>query len=93
MGKVNSIVIDDVKHCAICGSNKVEIHHCLHGWADRKLADKYGLVVGLCHEHHRELHDSPSRAMDKFFQAKAQKAFEFKYSHEEFMKIFGRNYL
>lgn len=41
-----------MEHCKLCGSPYVEIHHCLHGTANRKKADKYNLVIPLCHEHH-----------------------------------------
>ena len=51
MRKKKSIIVDDMEHCKLCGSPYVEIHHCLHGTANRKKADKYNLVIPLCHDH------------------------------------------
>ena len=39
MRKKKSIIVDDMEHCKLCGSPYVEIHHCLHGTANRKKAD------------------------------------------------------
>ena len=51
---MRSIIVDDLKHCVICGAVKdIEMHHCIHGTSGRKLATKYHLLVGLCPEHHR----------------------------------------
>ena len=88
-----SILTNDLGHCIICGSPRVEIHH-IFGGANRQNSERYGLFVPLCHRHHtgedgvhfdadlmRELHQ------------RGQLAFECMSSHEEFMRIFGRNYL
>lgn len=41
------------KKCFFCGNTQnLEEHHCLHGTANRKKADKYGLTVWLCNYHH-----------------------------------------
>jgi hemerythrin superfamily protein len=50
----NSIIIkpEYMKICAICAKPFVEYHHCVHGTANRKLADREGLIVPLCPEHH-----------------------------------------
>ena len=37
---------------------ETEKHHIFHGTANRSLADKDGLYVYLCPEHHREGHDA-----------------------------------
>ena len=39
-------------YCAICGKPCVEIHHCIHGTANRAISDREGLVVPLCPAHH-----------------------------------------
>lgn len=92
MGKVTSVVTDDLKHCYECGtSNNIEIHHCLHGYANRKWADKYHLVVALCHRCHMHLHENPQ--MDRQYQMKGQQAFEKAYPNLNFREIFGKNLL
>lgn len=46
------------KVCYLCGKEgTVEAHHCLHGTASRRLAEQDGLIVNLCPECHRNLHD------------------------------------
>lgn len=93
----NSIITDDFEHCYLChrylGSGG-EVHHVLNG-ADRKNSEKYGLTVKLCHFCHNEpphgVHFDP--IVRNALKREAQKIFEDKYSHEDFMRIFGRNYL
>ena len=81
---------DDSEKCFICRRYGPEhVHHCLHG-CYRKLADKYGLKVHLCVSCHMLLHDKGR--YDRELEAIAQEAFEEKYSHEEFMKLFGKNW-
>lgn len=45
-------IIQDEKYCYVCRSPYVEEHHVFYGTANRKLSEKYGLKVWLCHEHH-----------------------------------------
>ena len=79
--------------CLICGSPYTEEHHALHGTANRKKADKHGLIVYLCHKHHMELHDRDNE-LDRFLQARAQAYFEENIgSRAEFIKEFGKSYL
>jgi hypothetical protein len=72
---------------------ELETHHILGG-PNRKWSEHYGLTVTLCREHHtgkngaqynRELGDSLKRL--------AQIAFEARSSHDEWMRIFRKNYL
>ena len=94
MSGIKSILTDDLDHCLICGSPHVEIHHCIFGTANRKVADRYGLVIALCREHHTGGLDSVHRDAGLDLQIKriAQEAFEKKYSHDKFVEIFGKNY-
>ena len=48
-----SIITDNLERCYICGKPYPEIHHIFYGTANRKLSDRYGLVVPLCYHHHR----------------------------------------
>lgn len=49
-----SIIIkpEYMKYCCICGKPEVEIHHCVHGTANRALSDREGLIAPLCPAHH-----------------------------------------
>ena len=67
----------------------------MHGTALRKMSEKYGLTVWLCSEHHRGnrgVHGR-NRELDIALRRYAQRKFEERYSHHEWMKVFGRNYL
>ena len=81
---------DSLDRCYICGRYPQHVHHMLHG-SYRKAADRFGLTCHLCYECHTLLHDRG--VMDKELQREAQLAFEDKYSHQEFMEIFGRSFL
>lgn len=82
------------KECYICEIERdLECHHCIHGTANRILSEEYGLKVWLCKAHHIEVHDV-SHKLDTYLKQKAQEAFEKKCgSRQEFMKIFGKNYI
>ncbi len=90
-----SIITDDMEHCFICGRSPVETHHICYGSANRKLADKYKLVVGLCQPHHRGnngVHGG-NKELDLFLKQTAQTKFNEIYSDLDFLAVFGRNYL
>lgn len=90
-----SLLTTDMKHCYICGSPQVQWHHIMFG-SYRQLADKYGLVIPLCYEHHQGdngVHGKNGKELNQQLKIKAQETFEFYYGHEEWMRIFGRNYL
>lgn len=87
---MKSIIDDDREdRCYICGKYPQHVHHMLHG-SMRKMADKYGLTCHLCLDCHNKLHDKNIK--DRELQERAQIFFEKKYSHEKFMKVFGKNF-
>lgn len=73
----------------------LEEHHVFMGNQYRGLSDRYGLKVYLCREHHRISKESvhQNAEISRVVQKDAQKAFEAKYSHEEWRKVFGRSFL
>lgn len=90
-----SILQDDTSCCIICGRYGTEIHHVIYGSANRKLSDKYGLVVGLCYDHHRGrfgVHNC-NKELDMKLKRMAQIRFNEVYENEDFKAIFGKNYL
>ena len=89
------------KACFLCGRNgttdPLDAHH-IFGGANRKLSEKYALVVPLCHN---RCHENGKDAVHRN-AAVAQAVHEFGqrlcmermgWSIEEFRAVFGRNYL
>ncbi len=72
-----------------------EEHHCIFGTSARKLSEKYGLKVYLCADHHRlgktAVHNNHKIAA--LLQDQAQRAYTEYFSENDFMLIFGRNYI
>lgn len=71
-------------------------HHFMHGSWGRKKAEHYGLWAYVCEARHHEHGPEAPHAnakIDMALKQIAQRAFEEKYSHEEWMKEFGKNYL
>lgn len=88
-------IIQTEKECFLCGATgDLHSHHMIHG-CRRDLSEKYGLKVWLCPYHHNmspaSVHFDPK--LDLQMKQVAQTYFEKTHSHEEFMAIFGKNYL
>lgn len=82
------------KCCYICGTERgLHLHHCLHGTANRKLADRDGLTVYLCAEHHRRVH--AINDMDLSLKQFAEEAYLEHYGKtiKDFVARYGKNYL
>lgn len=93
---MKSIIQKDLNRCYICGVYGTEKHHVIFGSANRKKADKYGLIVGLCYTHHRSeigVHGREGKGINLELKKQAQTAFEQRYSHDEYMRVFGKSYL
>ena len=89
------------QQCFLCGRNgttdPLDAHH-IFGGANRKLSERYGLVVPLCHF---RCHESGPKAVHRcretmdalraWGQEKAMR--EQGWSIEDFRRVFGRNYL
>lgn len=92
---MNSI-IQNKKECYFCGSqNALEEHHCILG-KNRKNAEKYGLKVWLCYEHHRGtygVHGKVGSVLQNKLKVIAQQKFEETYKDLHFLDIFKINYL
>lgn len=91
-------IIHDMKKCFICGTEyNLHKHEVFFGTANRTHSIENGLVVALCCFHHNGggngkcVHQC--REMDLQLKQIAQKKFEETRSREEFIKIFGKNYL
>lgn len=100
MTMAKSIIQTGKSQCFLCGRNAnaeyfgLDEHHVFFG-ANRKKSEKYGLKVYLCHDrcHLNGVHKNAK--IDRALKAKVQEIAQARYgwSVEEFIKIFGRNYI
>lgn len=92
---MNSI-IQSSKECYVSGAEYgLNEHHVFKG-SRRKLSEKYGLKVWLRSDIHRLMHDhnQPYETLENDLKAIAQQAFENNGgTRDDFMRIFGANYL
>lgn len=87
-------MIQEERRCWVCGKTvTLERHHVMDGsW--RKLSERHGLTVYLCREHHTgDTGVHQNRALDLQLREYTQRRFEAVHGHEEWMRIFGRNYI
>ena len=103
---MRSIITDDKEDmCHYCGRVGSMHKHHIFGAANRKWSEKYGLFVHLCPYHHNMSDEGIhfNKEMRESYQRLGQQCFELWYAiehiasaseaREEFMRIFGRNYL
>ena len=91
-------IIQKEKKCFVCGSNQwLEEHHVFNGNPNRKLSEKYGLKVWLCHYCHNEPPDGihHNAENNRLLKATAQeKAMQhYGWSIADFRKIIGKSYV
>lgn len=89
-------VIQNEKVCYVCGTiHNLHDHHIFYGTSNRRQSEKHGLKVWLCEYHHNMSDEGVhfNKEFDLHLKQKAQKEFEKTHSREEFLRVFGRNYL
>lgn len=91
-------IIQTEKECYITGTPyNLHEHHIIYGNGLRKLSEKYGLTIWLRADWHNmsDYGVHFNKALDTELKQMAQKkAMEYYgWSIEDFIKIFGRNYL
>ena len=88
-------ILSNEKWCYICGDTRDIHQHHIFGGPNRKHSDKHGLWVYLCAKHHNFSDEGVhyNKLLADHLHREGQKAFERNHSREEFMAIFGRNYL
>lgn len=95
-----SIIQTDKTRCYICGKNAnadywgLDEHHVFSG-ANRKKSERYGLKVYLCHTSCHLYGVHKNAKLNRQLRANVQKkAMEhFGWTTEDFIKIFGKNYI
>lgn len=94
-----SILTDNLEQCIECGRYGINKHEIFYGTGKRKISIKYGLVIPLCQAEHHNQYDCKGIHFDtvlceKWHKIGQQKAMEhYDWTVEDFIKIFGRNYL
>jgi hypothetical protein len=88
-------ILQKEKRCYICGSAfNLERHHIMSGTANRKLSERFGLVVWLCADHHRgRIGVHTDYILNERLRRDAQLAFEAEYGHKMWMQTFRKNYV
>lgn len=85
-----SILTKDLEHCYICKAKKQDLHE-IFGGKNRQTSMRYGLVIPLCRKCHN-LIENDETLKEKWHKV-AQKEFKKHYKSENFVQIFGKNYL
>lgn len=88
-------IIQTERACYFCGrTDELERHHIFAGVANRRISDKYGLTVWLCHEHHTGKDGAQyDREKSLLLKQEAQKAFQAIYGRKQWMNLIRKNYL
>ena len=93
--KRESILVDDLDHCYVCGALHPHKHEVFFGTSNREKSKQYKMILPLCYIHH-EGNDSPhkNREVDLAYKRMAQEVWENTYgTREDFIKEFIRSYL
>ena len=88
-------IIQSEKRCFVSGDCRYLHEHHIFGGARRKLSERYGLKVWLRADWHNMADYGVhfDHALDLQLKQTGQRAFERDHSREEFIRIFGQNYL
>lgn len=89
--------MNDMGHCMLTGSPRVERHH-IFGGPNKKASEKRGFIAPLRYDLHpngaRFNPTEENRKIDDMLKKKCQKYYESHYgTREDFIKEFGKNYL
>lgn len=87
-------ILQAEKACYLCGREwGLECHHIFAGGL-RKVSERNGLKVWLCHECHTGKHGAQYDPIkNRTLKADAQREYERTHSLEDWMRIVGKNYL
>lgn len=88
-------IISNEKECYVCHTTfNLHKHHIYFG-ANRNNSEKYGCWCYLCARHHNMSNEGVhyNLALNLELKRLAQSKFEEIYSHEDFIRVFGKSYL
>lgn len=88
-------IISKRKECWVCGRTQdLHTHHIFAGYSRRKISEKRGFKVCLCHQHHGECHKHSNSGISLKLKRMCQEYYEGHYgSREDFIREFGRSVL
>lgn len=92
-------ILQSKRECYVTkDTNGLHVHHVFYGTANRKLSEKYGLKVWLRYDWHNGsnygVHNGNTILDEKLKKAAQEKAMEvYGWTKEDFIHIFGKNYL
>lgn len=85
---------DEKGKCYICERRCATHLHHIYGGANRKISDREGLTVYLCPECHTGTHGvHRNKELMDYLHRLGQIEYEHTHTREEFMQLFGKNYL
>ena len=93
MGK---LILGTPEECYVCGSRQGLERHHIYAGTRRKISEKYGACVTLCHECHQGKYGAHGIGkLDFWLKAAAQESLmaENDWDIDDFIRVFGRNYL
>lgn len=84
---------DDYPCCYYCGrsNGKLDRHEIFFG-SNRDNSKRHGMWVTLCRDCHTKAHQGDGE-LNHYLKRKGQEKYEQTHTREEFVRIFGRNYL
>lgn len=95
-GYAPSIVQDDLSVCYRCGHNYGKLdRHEVFGASNRQKSKAYGLWVMLCHDscHLHGVHKEASEGLRLKRKAQQIAMEHYGWTTEDFIKLFGKNYI
>lgn len=82
------------QECELCGRwADCDRHHLIGGTANRKNAEKYGLVMYLCRDCHRKAHEDPETYNKLHRRGQLMFMTNQHATTDEFIRVFGKSYL
>ena len=85
-----SIITNNLEKCYLCFSKKEDLHEVIEG-KNRQVSMQYGLVIPICRKCHEKV--TNDKTLQEKLHKVGQKAFEKYYKTENFIQVFGKNYL
>ncbi|MCD8209064.1 MAG: hypothetical protein LUD72_14090 [Bacteroidales bacterium] len=78
--------------CHECGN--IALHHIFPGNPRRRFCTEDGLIVFLCTDCHRKVHENPNTGIDLDLKQAGQRLWETYYGdRSDFIKRYNKNYL
>lgn len=85
-------IVQRKRECFVCKRDDTLTVHHLYAGSRRQRADREGLTVYLCPLCHERVQHYDTKA-DRILKQIGQRAFEKTHTREEFIRLFGKNYL